>query len=72
MDLRATRYLPDIARLQQCLYDKFNRQVDKKDSRKLTVGLFIEELPSGGCKLGVGLGTTCLGYASYFLEWLGT
>ena len=47
-DLRATQYLPDIARLQQCLYDKFNRQLDKKDSKQQTVGLFIEELPSGG------------------------
>ena len=46
-DLCATQYLPDIARLQQCLYDKFNRQLDKKDSKQQTVGLFIEELPSG-------------------------
>ena len=60
MDLRATQYLPDIAHLQQCLYDKFNHQVDKKDSKQLTVGLFIEELPSGGYKFGVALGTTCL------------
>ena len=60
MDLRATQYLPDIARLQQCLYDKFNRQVDKKDSKQQTVGLFIEELPNGGYKFGVGVQTTCL------------
>ena len=46
-ELRATQYLPDIAKLQQCLFDKFNRQIDKKDSKKQTVGMFIRELPNG-------------------------
>ena len=47
VDLRATQYLPYLARLQQCLYDKFNRQLDKKDSKQQTIGLFIKQLPNG-------------------------
>ena len=46
-ELRATQYLPDIARLQQCLYDKFNQQIDRKDIKKLTIQAFIKELPNG-------------------------
>lgn len=43
----ATQYLSDIAFLQRCLFDRFNRQVDKKDSKHLTVGHFIQSLPNG-------------------------
>ena len=46
-ELRATQYLPDIARLQQCLYDKFNQQIDRKDVKKQTIQSFIKELPNG-------------------------
>ena len=46
-ELRATQYLPDIARLQQYLYDKFNQQIDRKDIKKLTIQTFIKELPNG-------------------------
>ncbi len=46
-ELRATQYLPDIARLQQCLYDKFNRQIDRKDVKKQTIQAFVKELPNG-------------------------
>ena len=46
-ELRATQYLPDIARLQQCLYDKFNQQIYRKDVKKQTIQAFIKELPNG-------------------------
>lgn len=47
MDLRATQYLPDIIKLQQCLYSTFNHQKDKIDAINQTIGEFIQELPNG-------------------------
>ena len=47
MDLRATQYLPDIVKLQQCLYSTFNRLKDKMDAKNQTIGEFIQELPNG-------------------------
>ena len=47
MDLRATQYLPDIVKLQQCLYSTFNRLKDKMDAKNQTIGEFIQELPDG-------------------------
>jgi hypothetical protein len=47
MDLRATQYLPDIVKLQKCLYSTFNRLKDKKDAKSQTIGEFIQELPNG-------------------------
>ena len=47
MDLRATQYLPEVIHLQRCLYDKFNRQIDRKDSKKQTIAVFVQSLPNG-------------------------
>ena len=46
-EVRATQYLPNIARLQQCFYDKFNRQVDRKELNEQTIGDFVKNLPNG-------------------------
>ena len=45
--MRATQYLPDISRLQRCLYDRFNHQVDRKDVKNQTIAVFIKQLPNG-------------------------
>ena len=45
--LRATQYLPDIVKLQQCLYDSFHHRLDRTDANRLTIGEFLEKLPSG-------------------------
>ena len=45
--LRATQYLPDIVKLQQCLYDSFHHRLDRTDARTLTIGDFLEKLSSG-------------------------
>ena len=45
--LRATQYLPDIVRLQQCLYDAFHHRLDKKEAVTQTVREFLENLISG-------------------------
>eukprot|EP00731_Ephydatia_muelleri_P024235 Em0016g506a len=41
-NLRATQYLPDIAQLQQYLYNKCNGQFDRKDG-KMTIGQLIKK-----------------------------
>ena len=45
--LRATQYLPDIVRLQQCLYDAFHHRLDKKEAVTQTVREFLDNLISG-------------------------
>ena len=45
--LRATQYLPDIVKLQQCLYDSFHHRLDRTDAKTLTIGDFLEKLSSG-------------------------
>ena len=45
--MRATQYLPDIVRLQQCLYDAFHHRLDKKDAVRQTVRDFLDKLNSG-------------------------
>ena len=49
-DLRATQYLPDIARIQRCLYDRFNRQVDREVVNRQTIKSFVMELPNGSLR----------------------
>ena len=45
--LRATQYLPDIVRLQQCLYDAFHHRLDKTDAMRQTVREFLNKQTSG-------------------------
>ena len=45
--LRATQYLPDIVRLQQCLYDAFHHRLDKKEAVTQTVREFLDNLTTG-------------------------
>jgi hypothetical protein len=48
--LRATQYLPDIVRLQQCLYDAFHHRLDKKDAVTQSVREFLDNLTTGTFK----------------------
>ena len=47
LSLRATQYLPDIVKLQQCLYDSFHHRMDRTEAKRLTIGEFLEKLQSG-------------------------
>ena len=46
-NLRATQYLPDIVRLQQCLYDSFHHRLDRKEARRMTIGEFLQSRKHG-------------------------
>ena len=46
-NLRATQYLPDIVRLQQCLYDSFHHRLDQKEARRMTIGDFLQSRKHG-------------------------
>ena len=46
-NLRATQYLPDIVRLQQCLYDSFHHRLDRKEARRMTIEKFLQSLKRG-------------------------
>ena len=48
--MRATQYLPDIVRLQQCLYDAFHHRLDKKEAVTQTVREFLDNLTTGKLK----------------------
>ena len=48
--MRATQYLPDIVRLQQCLYDAFHHRLDKKEAVMQTVREFLDNLTTGEFK----------------------
>jgi hypothetical protein len=52
--LRATQYLPDIVRLQQCLYDAFHHRLDKKDAVTQSVREFLDNLTTGMFKASTG------------------
>lgn len=39
--MRATQYLPGIARLQQQMYDISHRRLDRKEASQLTINNFI-------------------------------
>ena len=45
--LRATQYLPDILRLQQCLYDSFHHRLDRREAKKMTIGEFLQTRQHG-------------------------
>ena len=51
--LRATQYLPDIVRLQQCLYDAFHHRLDKTDAMRQTVREFLNKQTSGNDNTGL-------------------
>jgi hypothetical protein len=53
--LRATQYLPDIVRLQQCLYDAFHHRLDKKDAVTQSVREFLDNLTTGTFKASTGM-----------------
>ena len=46
-NLRATQYLPDIVRLQQCLYDSFHYRLDRGEARRMTIGEFLQSRKHG-------------------------
>ena len=54
-NLRATQYLPDIVRLQQCLYDSSHHRLDRREARRMTIGDFLQLRKRG--ELSVSLGT---------------
>ena len=62
-NLRATQYLPDIVRLQQCLYDSFHHRLDQKEARRMTIGDFLQSRKHGENSANLGLGTLLLGGA---------
>ena len=45
--LRATQYLPGIAKLQHQLYELYHRKLDLGEANKMTVTEFLENLESG-------------------------
>ncbi len=45
--LRATQYLPNIVKLQQSLFDKFNYRVDKTMAKSLNIKDFLEKIQNG-------------------------
>ena len=45
--LRATQYLPDIAKLQRCLYDTFHHRLDQATAKTQTIGQFLGKLKNG-------------------------
>ena len=47
MDLRATQYIPDIAKLQYLLYDKYNHLVYETDAKKQTIHEFLDQTMDG-------------------------
>ncbi|KAL5484087.1 hypothetical protein EMCRGX_G020532 [Ephydatia muelleri] len=49
-NLRATQYLPDIAQLQQYLYNKCDGQFDRKDG-KMTIGQLIKNVKVEGTRV---------------------
>ena len=46
-NLRATQYLPDIVKLQQFLFETFNRRLEKSKARTQTIREFLRELKNG-------------------------
>ena len=45
--MRATQYLPDIVRLQQCLYDSFHHRLDRREAKHITIREFLQGRKSG-------------------------
>ena len=45
--LRATKYLPDVIKLQQFLYDTYHHRLDRADAKAQTIGDFLEKLKNG-------------------------
>ena len=47
-NLRATQYLPDIVRLQQCLYDLFHHRLDHREAKTVSIRRFLAEVIQSG------------------------
>ena len=45
--LRATRYLPDIVKLQHSLFNLFHRRAGKENAKDQTIGSFFKGIKSG-------------------------
>ena len=45
--MRATKYLPDVIKLQQFLYDIYHHRLDQADAKAQTIGDFLEKLKNG-------------------------
>ena len=45
--MRATQYLPDIVKLQQCLYDSFHHRLDRREAKHITIREFLQGRKSG-------------------------